>query len=68
MFWVPKGARWSHLKTNAKRPEIGSLIDDAMRRQQTYYDQLAAVDAQADCSGFIEFILAAIEESLHEAI
>ena len=30
MFWVPKDARWSHLKANAKRPEIGTLIDDAM--------------------------------------
>ena len=31
VFWVPKDARWSHLKANAKRPEIGTLIDDAMR-------------------------------------
>ena len=31
IFWVPKDARWSHLKANAKRPEIGTLIDDAMR-------------------------------------
>jgi hypothetical protein len=23
VFWVPKDARWSHLKANAKRPEIG---------------------------------------------
>jgi predicted HTH transcriptional regulator len=38
------------------------------RRQQAYYDQLAAADAQADCSNFIEFILTAIEESLREAI
>ncbi|MDO9477636.1 MAG: winged helix-turn-helix transcriptional regulator [Pseudohongiella sp.] len=38
------------------------------RRQQAYYDQLAAADAQADCSNFIEFILTAIEESLQEAI
>jgi type I restriction-modification system DNA methylase subunit len=28
--WVPKQARWSHLKDNAKRPTIGKLIDDAM--------------------------------------
>ncbi|MGK9451377.1 type I restriction-modification system subunit M [Acidithiobacillus caldus] len=31
VFWVPKEARWSHLQAHAKRPEIGTLIDDAMR-------------------------------------
>ena len=31
IFWVPKNARWSHLKANAKLPTIGTLIDDAMR-------------------------------------
>lgn len=30
VFWVPKIARWSHLQANAKRPEIGKLIDEAM--------------------------------------
>jgi len=30
VFWVPKEARWSYLRANAKRPEIGNLIDDAM--------------------------------------
>lgn len=30
IFWVPKEARWSHLRTNAKQPTIGKLIDDAM--------------------------------------
>ena len=30
IFWVPKEARWSYLQANAKRPEIGKLIDDAM--------------------------------------
>ena len=29
-FWVPKEARWSHLKNNAKKPTIGKLVDDAM--------------------------------------
>jgi len=27
---VPKEARWSHLKANAKQPTIGKVIDDAM--------------------------------------
>ncbi|MEF0940852.1 type I restriction-modification system subunit M [Rhizobium sp. BR 362] len=30
VFWVPKEARWSHLQANAKQPEVGKLIDDAM--------------------------------------
>jgi type I restriction enzyme M protein len=30
IFWVPKEARWSHLKANAPQPTIGKLVDDAM--------------------------------------
>nr|VFK62182.1 MAG: type I restriction enzyme M protein [Candidatus Kentron sp. TUN] len=30
IFWVPKEARWTHLKANAKQPTIGKLIDEAM--------------------------------------
>lgn len=30
VFWVPKIARWGYLQANAKRPEIGKIIDDAM--------------------------------------
>jgi len=30
IFWVPKEARWSFLQDNAKKPEIGKLIDEAM--------------------------------------
>jgi type I restriction enzyme M protein len=30
IFWVPKVARWSHLRSSAKQPTIGKLIDDAM--------------------------------------
>ena len=30
IFWVPKEARWSQLKANAKQPTIGVLVDDAM--------------------------------------
>lgn len=29
-FYVPEKARWSHLKNNAKSPDIGILIDTAM--------------------------------------
>ena len=30
IFWVPKEARWSHLKANAKQPDIGKIVDEAM--------------------------------------
>jgi len=30
IFWVPKEARWTHLKVNAPQPTIGTLVDDAM--------------------------------------
>ncbi len=30
IFWVPKEARWSHLKAKAPQPTIGKLVDDAM--------------------------------------
>lgn len=30
VFWVPEIARWDYLKQNAKKPEIGKIVDDAM--------------------------------------
>ncbi|MEQ8222444.1 MAG: class I SAM-dependent DNA methyltransferase [Candidatus Eremiobacterota bacterium] len=30
VFWVPPGARWDYLQQNAKQPEIGKIVDDAM--------------------------------------
>ncbi|HAI29876.1 MULTISPECIES: type I restriction-modification system subunit M [unclassified Thalassospira] len=30
VFWVPKAGRWSHLQANAKKSDIGKLIDGAM--------------------------------------
>ncbi|HOC51321.1 MAG TPA: class I SAM-dependent DNA methyltransferase [Verrucomicrobiota bacterium] len=30
IFWVPREARWSNLKANAKQPAIGKVVDDAM--------------------------------------
>ncbi len=30
VFWVPKEARWSSLRANARQPGIGKLIDEAM--------------------------------------
>ena len=29
-FWVPPEARWSRLKAQARQPDIGRLVDDAM--------------------------------------
>ena len=31
VFWVPQEARWSTLCAQAKQPDIGSIIDDAMK-------------------------------------
>lgn len=30
VFWVPREARWNYLASNAKKPEIGKLIDEAL--------------------------------------
>ena len=30
VFWVPQDARWEKLRAQAKQPEIGSVIDNAM--------------------------------------
>ena len=30
VFWVPPEARWSHLQAQARQPEIGRIVDDAM--------------------------------------
>jgi type I restriction enzyme M protein len=30
IFWVPPEARWSYLQKNAKRLEVGTLVDDTM--------------------------------------
>lgn len=30
VFWVPEDARWESLRAQAKRPEIGKLIDEAL--------------------------------------
>jgi len=30
VFWVPQKARWDYLLDNAKKPEVGILVDEAM--------------------------------------
>ena len=43
IFYVPKEARWSYLQTNAKQPEIGTLIDKAMLAIEDDNQQLKGV-------------------------
>jgi type I restriction enzyme M protein len=31
VFWVPKSARWADIQAKAPTPEIGQVVDDAMR-------------------------------------
>jgi Fic family protein len=64
------GRLWQSLILSRWQPVLAYLPVETVikRRQQAYYDQLAAADVKADCSGFIEFTLTAIEESLREAI
>lgn len=31
VFWVPEGARWAEIQAQAKQPDIGQLIDNAMQ-------------------------------------
>jgi type I restriction enzyme M protein len=30
IFWVPRKSRWGYIRENAKKPDIGQKIDDAM--------------------------------------
>ncbi len=43
VFWVPKEARWSHLRGNAKQPTIGKLIDEAMQAIEAHNPSLKGV-------------------------
>jgi len=43
IFWVPKEARWKYLQDNAKRPEIGNLIDKAMDAIERDNNQLKGI-------------------------
>ena len=43
VFWVPREVRWEHLQANARQPEIGKLIDDAMVAIERENPQLKGV-------------------------
>lgn len=64
------GRLWQRLILSRWQPVLAYLPVETVikQRQQAYYDQLAAADAKTACSGFIEFVLTAIEESLEEAV
>lgn len=43
IFWVPEKARWSYIRDNAKLPEIGKILDDAMDLIEKENDSLKDV-------------------------
>ena len=43
VFWVPKEARWSHLRASARQADIGKTIDEAMGALETYNPGLKGV-------------------------
>lgn len=43
IFFVPKEARWSAIASSAHTPEIGKVIDDAMRQIESENDKLKGV-------------------------
>jgi Fic family protein len=64
------GRLWQTLILSRWQPMLAFLPVETVikNRQQDYYRLLSEADKQADCSLFIEFLLAAIAESLGEAI
>ena len=43
IFWVPKEARWAHLKASAPQPTVGKLVDEAMTAIERDNPSLKAV-------------------------
>ena len=43
VFWVPKKARWEYLQNNAKKPDIGNYLDNAMDAIEKENPQLKGV-------------------------
>ena len=64
------GRLWQTLILSRWQPVLAWLpVETVVRnRQQDYYAQLARADAASDCSGFIEFMLQVVADSLDEAI
>ncbi|HRH78743.1 MAG TPA: Fic family protein, partial [Cellvibrionaceae bacterium] len=64
------GRLWQTLILSRWQPILAFLPVETVikNRQQDYYRLLGEADKHADCSEFIEFLLAAMHESLEEAI
>ena len=64
------GRLWQTLILSRWQPMLAFLPVETVikNRQQDYYRLLSEADKRADCSAFIEFLLAAIQASLEEAI
>lgn len=64
------GRLWQTLILSRWQPMLAFLPVETVikNRQQDYYRLLSEADKRADCSVFIEFLLAAIQGSLEEAI
>lgn len=64
------GRFWQTLILSQWQPVFAYLpLETVIKsRQRAYYRALGAADRRSDCTGFIEFILQAIEDSLKEAI
>ena len=43
IFWVPKEARWEHLRASAPQPTIGTIVDNAMSAIERDNPSLSAV-------------------------
>lgn len=43
IFWVPKEARWTYIKENAKKPEVGQVVDNAMIATEKENESLRGV-------------------------
>lgn len=43
IFWVPEAARWDNLRNNAKQPDIGKRIDDALTILETENEKLKGI-------------------------
>lgn len=42
-FWVPEAARWENLRAQAKQPDIGKRIDDALTLIETENPKLKGI-------------------------
>ena len=43
VFWVPKTARWEYIKKNARKAEIGQIIDDALVEIERENEELKGI-------------------------